>query len=326
MSSSTLTDCQTDFFREEGYLIVPDLWDPSELEPLREEMERFVSQTVEQLSREGKLTNRHAGEDFDHRLARIYADSPDNGRAIIRALEGIAGGGYTGREMFELIRHPKLLAAIESVVGPEIVASSVYRIRPKVPGQALGVVPWHQDSGYFEAHCDQHMIITCWVPLVDANTHNGCMKILPRAHRRGVFEHRTGGNANFLVIRDDDLPADAPTPIVAECPRGGVVLMTNLTPHCSTPNHSDIVRWSVDLRYQSAGAPNNVGLWPAIEEEASGEVLMACYPPEADFLIHSRENSQQICDYDMFVQRRNHYDALKKKHYPIRNWKPVTAG
>ncbi len=323
MSNGTLSKREVDFFFNDGYLIVPDLWKPDEPELLRAEMHAFIGGVVEELARDGKLTNRHADADFDHQLARIQADSADNGRAIIRALEGVAGGGYTGQQMFELLRHPKLLAAIESLVGPEIVASSVYRIRPKVPGKTLGVVPWHQDSGYFEAHCDQHLIITCWVPLVDANARNGCLKILPRVHRRGVFEHRTGGNAGFLIIREEDLPADAPEPIIAECPRGGVVLMTNLTPHCSTPNNTDIVRWSVDLRYQSAEAPNNVGLWPAIEEEASAELLMACYPPEADFVIQSRKHPERVCDYETFVNRRNHYDAVKKKHYPIRHWKPV---
>ena len=30
-----LDDRAVNFFRDEGYLIVPDLWDPAELEPLR---------------------------------------------------------------------------------------------------------------------------------------------------------------------------------------------------------------------------------------------------------------------------------------------------
>jgi hypothetical protein len=225
--------------------------------------------------------------------------------------------------MFDLIRHPSLLAAIESLVGPEIIASSVYRVRPKIPGKVRGVVPWHQDSGYFAAHCDTHLIVTCWVPLVDATQHNGCMKILPRSHRRGVFTHHTGGNANFLVIEDQDLPPDAPTPVTAEVPLGGVVLMTNLTPHCSTPNHSDQVRWSVDLRYQGETAPNNVDLLPAVDEPAAEEVLMACYPPEADFVVQSRRGPSRVTDYETYVSRRNHYDAVKKKPYPERHWTPV---
>ncbi len=270
--------------------------------------------------------NRHADEPFETRLAKIYADNRENGEAIMADLEGVAGGGYTGREMYNLLTHPRLLAALESLIGPEIIASSTYRIRPKIPGKVRGVVPWHQDSGYFEAHCDQHLIITCWIPLVDANEQNGCMKILPRSHRRGILTHHTGGNASFLVIEDGDLPSDAPATITAECPLGGVVLMTNMTPHCSTPNYSQIVRWSVDLRYQSAEVPNNVGLWPALDQKPEGEIQMACYPPEADFIVASRRDPSRVTDYDTFVARRHHFDSVKEKIYPQRGWTPAGAG
>ena len=323
MQPRSLTPEQVRFFHDEGYLILNDLFPPQDLEPLKREMADQIDQCVRRLSDEGKIGNLHATEPFETRLARIHADSADNGKAIIRDLEGVAGGGFTGREMFNLIRHPNILAAIESIVGPEIVGSSVYRVRPKVPGRTLGVVPWHQDSGYFERLCDTHTIVTCWVPLVDANVRNGCMQILPRSHKRGILTHHTGGNAGFLVIEDQDLPTDVPPPVTAEVRAGGIVLMTNLTPHSSTPNHMDHVRWSVDLRYQSADAPNNVGLLPDIEEEPTGEVLMACYPPEADFIVQSRRDPARVTSYETYVQRRNHFDAVKNKVYPRRGWKPM---
>jgi hypothetical protein len=323
MNAGSLSSTEVAHFLDEGYLILPTLFAPHELEPLRRELEAQVDRTVSRLKRQGKLADTHAQDDFSTRLARVFEDSRENGEAVMRDIEGVAGGGFTGRAMFDLIRHEKLLGAIESLVGPEIVASSVYRVRPKIPGKVRGVVPWHQDSGYFTAQCDSHLIVTCWVPLVDATAHNGCMKILPRAHRRGVFTHHTGGNANFLVIEDADLPADAPQPVTAEVPLGGVVLMTNLTPHCSTPNLSDRVRWSVDLRYQGAAAPNNVAVLPPVEEPATPQVLMACYPPEADFIVRSRQDPSAVTDYDTFLSRRNHYDAVKHKSYPERHWAPV---
>ena len=55
--------------------------------------------------------------------------------------------------------------------------------RPKLPKLGRGDVPWHQDSGYVAAHCDKQLIITCWIPLVDATPENGCVQILPRTHR-----------------------------------------------------------------------------------------------------------------------------------------------
>ena len=62
----------------------------------------------------------------------------------------------------------------------------------------------------------------------------------------------------YLVIEDGDLPLVS-NPETVSVPLGGALFMSNLTPHCSTENTSDVVRWSLDLRYQNAKVPNNVG-------------------------------------------------------------------
>lgn len=330
-----LTAQQVQFFHDEGYLIVPEVFDPADLEPLRRELAAEIDKKARALQAEGKLVNLHAELDFDRRLAAIQRDSKENGEAIMRHLEGLRGGGFHAPEMFDVIAHPKLLAKVASLLGSEeIIASSVYRIRPKLPNIGRGIVPWHQDSGYLSEHCDQHLIITCWVPLVNATVENGCMQILPRTHLGKVAMHHTGGNAGFLVIKDENLPDDPRKAITAACPRGGVVFMTNRTPHCSTPNYSDHIRWSVDLRYQSAEAPNNVGLWPeSIDAEGKADaefyekVNVACYPPEADFLVHSRKTPEAVTRYDEFVRRREVYDRTQAQFSAYRRWpQSVAAG
>lgn len=323
----SLTQEQVTFFNREGYLIVPRIFDPQDLEPLRREMEGIIDHEARRLRSTGKLTRLHEDAPFETRLALIYEDAPENGLEIIQALEGRAGGGHRGIEMFRIITHPKLLAVVESLTGPEIIGSSVYRIRPKLPRINRGVVPWHQDSGYFAELCDSHLILTVWIPLVNATVENGCMQILPRAHRQGVVTHHTGGNAGFLVIDDNDLPGDPQKAVVAECPLGGAVLMTNLTPHCSTENNSDHIRWSIDLRYQGADAPNNVGLWPT--EEMTGDeselvqYQMACYPPEADFVVQSKLHPEQVADFETFSRRRAMFDNARHIAYPRRGWTPM---
>jgi ectoine hydroxylase-related dioxygenase (phytanoyl-CoA dioxygenase family) len=232
---SRLTDSQVRFFHEEGYLILNDVFTRADLQPLRHEFEARIDRKAHQLYEKGQLPNLHASESFDRRLACIYHDSKDAGEAIIRELEGPAGGGHHGVEMFRVIAHPKLLAVVEALVGPEIIGSSVYRVRPKIPGIGRGIVPWHQDSGYFAQLCDEHLILTVWIPLVDANAYNGCMQILPRVHRRGIVTHHTGGNAGFLMIEDNDLPGDPRQAITAEAPLGSVVLMRTDTQTTASP-------------------------------------------------------------------------------------------
>ena len=328
MPLKSLTPQQVQFFHEEGYLIAPDVFDPSDLEPLRRELAAAIETKVCALQAEGKLVHTHTALDFDHRLAALYRDSKENGEAIMQHLEGRSSGGFRAPEMFDVIAHPKLLAGVASLLGTEeIVASSVYRLRPKLPKIGRGIVPWHQDSGYIAASCDEQMIITCWIPLVDATSENGCMQILPRTHRGRVVTHHTGGNAGFLVIKDENLPDDPRHAITAACPRGGVVFMTNRTPHCSTPNSTDHVRWSIDLRYQSAEVPNNVAALPVTIDDAGkadpafyDKVQIACYPPEADFVVSSRKKPAAVSDYADFVRRRETFDRIKTGYAPIRVW------
>jgi phytanoyl-CoA hydroxylase len=119
-------------------------------------------------------------------------------------------------EMFNAIVNPKLLGAVSSILeSEEIVASSVYRIRSKLPEIAQDDVPWHQDRGYYAEHCYDKLIVTCWVPLVNATVENGCMQILPKTHRGQLALHYAGGNSGFLVINDEDLPADPQQAIAA---------------------------------------------------------------------------------------------------------------
>ena len=42
-------------------------------------------------------------------------------------------------------------------------------------------------------------------------------------------------------------------PLMLECYRGDLILLSRFTPHRSQPNTSDRCRWSLDLRYQPTG-------------------------------------------------------------------------
>jgi phytanoyl-CoA hydroxylase len=317
-----LTTIQVQQFFEEGYVMVPDIFAPGDLEALQAEIDGLVEAAAERLYAAGQISDRRETEGFTTRLSRLLADHPELKWEYLHAIEGKGGGRHTGRAIFDILMHSRLLDAMESLVGPEIVGSSVYRIRPKVPGLDRGVVPWHQDSGYFAAHCDDSLIVTCWIPLVDATPENGCLRVLPRTHRQGVSRHHTGGNANFLVIEEDDLPAPSTEAVTVPVPLGGALLMTNLTPHCSTENTTDVIRWSVDLRYQGREVPNNLTAPETELDPNAPEVRIACYPPEGDFVVRSPRFPEQVYTYEQFVARRALFEAAKIGG-PGRGWQPV---
>lgn len=270
-------------FRRDGYLVVESLLDwATDLVPVLEE----VSAVCDTLS--------------------------GNGKNIDEIVEAIWDGKLHGPAFFDLITNPKLLDVAESLVGPEVIASSVYRLRPKLPGHRKSPVPWHQDSAYFSPNCDSLLIITVWIPLVDATEENGCLWVIPGVHQeKQVLTHEQCGpylKLNERALRDRIAPVCVP--VVA----GGVLLMTNLTPHASFENKSDEIRWSMDIRYQSAVAPTNARI-TRLEGEDRG---IACYPPESDFLVRSRARPGEVIeDPKAFEQLRE----ISTGQRPPRRWK-----
>jgi chlorinating enzyme len=84
-----------------------------------------------------------------------------------------------------LVHHPRILDAVEDVIGPDILVyhSTLFLKEARSPAY----VRWHQDSTYF--YLEPHLHVTAWVALSDASIAAGCMQALPGSHRWGAFEH-----------------------------------------------------------------------------------------------------------------------------------------
>ncbi|MBI2302698.1 MAG: phytanoyl-CoA dioxygenase family protein [Armatimonadetes bacterium] len=295
-----LTRDAAETFTREGYLIVEDLFTDADLQPVIDEIIDEVDRRAGELVKSGDLSQSYAEYGFEHRLAHISAETDKLARAIWNGI-------LDGPAVFHLITHPRLLDLAATFCGDEIIASSVYRLRPKIPGYAYGAVPWHQDSGYLEPFCDDALILTVWLPLVDATRERGCLWVIPRAHRGGVAPHRVHATKSYLEIPDEDLPPGEWTC----CPvrKGGVLLLTNRCPHASFDNETDIVRWSMDLRYQSAALPTNAPITRLPGDAVPGDTVpIACYPPEADFLVRSRLRPDEV------VRDPAEFQRLRREH------------
>ena len=179
-----ISEVQKRFFEDQGYLILENIIDDSLLSPVIDELNYEIDKRARNLYEGGELRNLYENEGFETRLAKISSETP-------KLAVSIWNGILHGPGIFQLITAPPLIDVIESIVGPEIIASSVYRLRPKIPNFGYGEVPWHQDSAYFEPFCDDHLIITVWVPLVDANVDNGCMYVIPGSHLNEVVRHKS---------------------------------------------------------------------------------------------------------------------------------------
>jgi phytanoyl-CoA hydroxylase len=322
-SGRVMTADEIAFFRREGYVTLEGVIPPAELQPVIDEITVEIGARARALVAAGKLSRAYEEEGFETRLACISRETD----AIALA---IWNGFLHGPAIFHLICNPNFVNIAEQLVGEEIIASSVYRLRPKIPNYGYGEVPWHQDSSYFEPYCDNSLVVTMWLPLVDADEANGCMWVMPRSHKGEVVRHHVSGNGTYLQIDRDVFPR---TGHRVACPvkKGGVLLVTNKTAHASFRNRTNIVRWSMDLRYQNANLPTNAEIsrlpGDAVFDTENG-VPVACYPPEADFLVRSRQRpAEVVTDPGRFREiREKHVTIPVTDRFGTKNAAPLSAG
>jgi non-heme Fe2+,alpha-ketoglutarate-dependent halogenase len=147
----------------------------------------------------------------------------------------------------ELIRHERILDAVEDIIGPDILCwgTSFFIKEPCNPAY----VSWHQDSTYWGLEPTD--IVTAWIALSDSTTENGAMRVVPGSHTMAQVPHRDTFRPENLLSRGqevmvevDDAAADTLTLNAGEMSLHHVQLI-----HGSEPNPSDQRRIGFAIRY-----------------------------------------------------------------------------
>lgn len=302
MTKIEISKEQRTYFNENGFLVIEKVLDETDLQAVIDELNTEIDIRANQLFKQGELSNLYEKEGFETRLAKISGETP-------KLAVSIWNGILHGPAIYELITNPKILDVAEAFCGEEVIASSVYRLRPKIPNYGYGEVPWHQDSGYFEPYCDDSLVMTMWIPLVDTSAANGCLYVIPGTHKEGVVEHEMHETGKYLSVKEELVPKG--NWIECAVPKGGVLLLSNKVIHGSFKNSTEGVRWSMDLRYQSAKLPTNAKITRfknEIVEDYEAGVPAACYPPDADFLVRSKIRKNEVINsYDEFKKLRENF-------------------
>ena len=279
MADSALTPGQIASFEENGFLAIESLVDPADLSGIEREYASLLDGLAERLHGEGKISDTYSDLEFGARYAAVIAEYPDLHRFLNISLpllnEGIDPATFHmhgGPAVFGLIRHPRILDAVESIIGPEIYANPVQQMRMKPPAKSLqseelaghsnvGATTWHQDIVALLPEADDTPILTVWLAITEATVENGCLASIPGSHREGAKVHCS----NLAIASEPQVP-DAimkgreamPLPVK----KGGAVLFNKMNVHRALPNVSGGLRWSMDLRYQPAGLPTGRPAFP----------------------------------------------------------------
>ncbi|MGI8915895.1 MAG: phytanoyl-CoA dioxygenase family protein [Chloroflexota bacterium] len=278
MSVATAPRINVDQFAEEGYLVVEDVLDVArDIDPVVAEYSALVDQLVASWQAEGKIASSYADLPFAQRLARVLSDTGAKGYQpfdISLPQSGVTEDTpiHLGPAVFALLTSPRLLDAVEQLIGPELLSNPIQHVRIKPPqhllppelrGSLVGQTDWHQDQGVALPEVDETTMLTVWLPITDATEENGCLCVVPRSHHGGLVTHcsaQKGGARHGLHI-PDALRGDNVVPVPIK--RGGALFLSRRTMHASLQNESDGVRWSFDLRYQPIGQPTGRPVFPS---------------------------------------------------------------
>lgn len=229
MLQHPLSEAEVDHYRTEGYLVVPALFGPGDLEAI----DRTIREMTERALAGGDLAG----------VLELEPEATDGQRVARRIYNP-----YDAHEAFRaLANDARLVDRIESLIGPNInIQHSKLNMKPARVGS---VVEWHQDLAYFPHTNDD--LVTTLVYLDEANEENGCLQVLPRHHHH-YFDHTAPDGTFAGMITEDIAGGRFGQPVPLAGPAGSVIFMHCILPHSSLPNRSSRPRRTLIFEYRAA--------------------------------------------------------------------------
>ena len=175
-------------------------------------------------------------EDFEHRSGLVAGH-------VIRNK-----GHLKLTRLYDLIFHPQLLDAVESVLGPDILCwgSSLF----VKEGNDPGFVAWHQDSYYWGLEPDD--VVSAWIALYPSTVENGAMRVIPGSQTMPPLSHRKSAaeSTNMLFTHEEIAEdVDESKAVDITLAQGDMSLHHIKILHGSPPNRSNGRRIGYAIRY-----------------------------------------------------------------------------
>ena len=187
--------------------------------------------------------------------------------ARLEAIEAAHGGRLPARMnqkphllfpwLHALVRHPRILDAVEDVLGPDLLCWSAQFFAKN--GGDPGYVSWHQDGTYWGLSSPD--VVTAWVAFTPSTIESGCMRVVPGTQQK-QFAHKDTFAESNLLSRGQEIQIDvnenhAIDVILAP---GEMSLHHVLIVHGSAPNRAAHRRVGFAIRYVSADVYQTSGV------------------------------------------------------------------
>lgn len=251
-----LTQKQIDFFRENGFIRLRQVYPPKELAQMSEELD-YIIQT---------FANWNAAWRGPWREKYLTAD--EEKKATLVAIHELQ---HYSAAWTRAVTKPRLADAISALMDTDVVELHHVTLHAKPPS-AGAPFPMHQDMPFY-AHSDGRYI-DALVHMDNADELSGCIKFLTSSYKLGPLQHITGPETAPHLPTDKFRLQDA---VSVPAKAGDVVLFHLWTIHGSSVNHSGKWRRLVRLGFrdprnkqmagQALGRPGIIvkGIRPKVE-------------------------------------------------------------
>ncbi|MBV9469918.1 MAG: phytanoyl-CoA dioxygenase family protein [Abitibacteriaceae bacterium] len=227
-AQSTIAEIAADFDRD-GYVLLPQLLSPAELQVLRADTAAIVDGGY--AGKENPTDYFHnvlpdTGEDVFHRVQYVFPKAPQN-------------------SLVTLLGHPFILELVQHLLGSDFVCAAEALVF-KMAGNGREV-PVHADCEPADPRLAP-LIFNVDYYLDDANLENGCLFAAPGSHKLGLSGHEIG-------VQGFDFPGLIPVPA-----RAGDVLLHNVrVVHGSHRSRGGALRRTLYYEFQSLSAIEQQG-------------------------------------------------------------------
>lgn len=218
-STVRLSEEQIRYYHQNGFLAIPAITTPEEVEHIREIYDRLFTEK----------TGRDKGYQFD--LAGTDEDDKESVLPQMLRLTQFVP------ELKDTLFYANAFAVTRQLLGPDVQYWDDHAILK--PARIGAETPWHQDQAYWSPQHDYNSV-SIWMPLQEATMENGCMQFIP-GPEQGILPHHTKDNdprIHALVVDQIDTSRAVACPI----PAGGATIHHCRTLHYTGPNTSDIPR------------------------------------------------------------------------------------
>jgi phytanoyl-CoA hydroxylase len=230
-----LTAAQIAEYNEVGAIVVPDVLTPEEVAHLSAVTDGFVD-------RARGLTSH----------TDIY-DLEDSHSAEKPRVRRIKTAHLHDPAYASLSRHPKILAVLRDLWGPDIRFDTA-KLNMKCAGFGAPV-EWHQDWAFYPHTNDD--LAAVGVMFDDMAMENGPLMIIPGSHRGPIYDHHANGVfCGAMDPENRDVDYSNALPLLGKA--GSITVHHVRAVHGSAPNVSDRDRRLLLFQFRSADA------WPLL--------------------------------------------------------------